>query len=81
MKLFGKVLIILAAVWLIIFSFGKEFDKICIEGRLSAAQAEAVSQMDWGKCPKYNNGECQAVERDRIFKGECSEFFRTLFFR
>ncbi len=59
-------------------TMAKEFDRACVEGRLSAAQAEAINAQDWEKCPKYRNGVCLAARDDRVIRRECSELLRDL---
>ena len=56
----------------------QEFDRACVEGRLSAAQAEAINAQDWEKCPKYRSGLCLAAPGDRVIRRECSELLRSL---
>jgi len=71
--------IFLVLIWAAItLGVGAEFDKICIEGRISAEQAVMLNATDWGRCPNYRDGECEAAERDRVLSGECSEFFKFL---
>lgn len=71
--------IFLVLIWVTItLGAGFEFDKVCIEGRLSAEQAVVINATDWGWCPPDRNDECEAAERDRVFTGECSEFFKFL---
>lgn len=74
------ILIFLVLIWAIItFGAGQEFDKICIEGRLSAEQAAVINDVDWGYCPVNRLGMlCKAAENDRVFIGQCSEFFKFL---
>ncbi len=72
------VILLLLAWTVITLGVGFEFDKVCIEGRLSAEQAVMLNATDWGRCPDYRNGECEAAEKDRVFAGECSEFFKFL---
>jgi hypothetical protein len=59
---------------------GAYFDSICIEGRLSATQAEALNGAEWGKCPSYRVA-CAAEENDRVIKHYCSAFTRSLWLR
>ena len=71
--------ILLALVWVVItLGVGSEFDRICIEGRLSSEQAVMLNASDWGRCPNYRDNMCEAEERDRVLAGECSEFFKFL---
>ena len=58
---------------------GPAFDKTCVEGRLSAEQAEAVNGLEWRKCPSYRE-ECLAEANDRVIKRKCSEFSRRFFY-
>jgi hypothetical protein len=75
---FGLVLF----VWLnIVLWGGRYFDSVCIEGRLSAEQAETVNLTEWGKCPKAQREAtgCEAEKNDRVLKHFCSSFSRNLF--
>ena len=79
MKLFFiHAVITLVLLWATIVALGSSIDGVCVEGRLSVAQAEALNSLPWGKCPGYRNGNCKAEERDRVLVGECSEFSKTL---
>lgn len=60
---------------------GPYIDSICVEGRLSTEQAEAINHFAWKKCPKYRDGVCRAKKKDRILLRECSEFSRKILFR
>jgi len=72
-------LVLLLIIWVAIsFSVGSRFDAVCVEGRISAAQAEALNSLEWDKCPSYRNGECAAEWNDRVLVGQCSEFFKFL---
>jgi hypothetical protein len=64
--------------WSVVLWGGEVFDRNCIEGRVSMEQAEAINQVEWGKCPFYRS-PCVAVENDRVLKRQCSEFSRRLF--
>ena len=76
---FKPVAFVLVAVWLFISTYmGGKFDEICVEGRLSAEQARVLSEMEWGHCPSYRNGNCVAEANDRVFVGQCSEFTKFL---
>ena len=68
-------------LWSAATLLGRQFDKICVEGRLSAAQAVAINSLLWGKCPRYRDGNCEAEEGDRVFVGQCSSVSKTLFLR
>lgn len=71
--------ILLALAWTAItLGVGAEFDRVCVEGRLSAEQARALNAGTWGHCPSYRDEDCVAKEKDRVFVGECSEFFKFL---
>ncbi|KKM13264.1 hypothetical protein LCGC14_1718040 [marine sediment metagenome] len=74
------IVIFLALIWVVItLGVGYEFDKICIEGRLSAEQAVMINDTAWGWCPVNRLGMlCEAAEGDRVLAGECSEFFKFL---
>lgn len=72
-------MLFLALVWSVIFLSDGAVDTICIEGRLSEAQAQAINQTEWDKCPKYRNGNCQAEKEDRVLARECSEFSKKVF--
>jgi len=72
-------LALLLFVWLnVVLWGGAYFDNVCIEGRLSAEQAEAINSEEWGKCPSYRDGDCKAEEKDRVLKHFCSKFSRKL---
>ena len=66
-------------LWLGIVLAGRQIDILCIEGRVSAEQAEAVNSTPWSKCPKYRNGDCRVEEGDRILVRECSELSKSIF--
>jgi hypothetical protein len=71
---------LLLFIWFnIVLWGGSYFDSICVEGRLSTEQAETLNNVQWGKCPTYRNGDCEAEENDRILKHYCSSFLRDLF--
>lgn len=76
---FRHALITLLLLWAFLSFFGGEIDKICLEGRFSAVQAEAVNSLPWGKCPSYRNGNCRVEEGDRMLARECSEVSRFFF--
>ena len=77
----GGGLLLLVGVWLAVtIHFGGKFDSICVEGRLSQAQATAINSLPWGKCPNYRDGRCEAQVDDRILVRECSEFSRSIFY-
>jgi len=69
----------LLLLWCAAAVLGPRLDIMCIEGRFSAEQAEEMNSSEWGKCPKYRNGNCNADEGDRIWARECSEFGKALF--
>lgn len=63
------------------------FESMCIKGRLSAEQADAVNLETWGRAPGYCNGQvgtndegeaffgqtdCWASEHDRVLNASCS---------
>lgn len=74
-----NVLLFLVLVWFaIVYGIDSRFDETCIEGRLSAEQAEAINSLEWDKCPSYRNGECRAEWNDRVFVGQCSEASKFL---
>ena len=76
---FGHSLLFLVLVWAFITYYAdSRFDAICIEGRLSAEQAEVINDMEWGHCPSYRHGKCEAKENHRVFVGQCSEFTKFL---
>lgn len=56
---------------------GAYFDSICVEGRFSSQQAQLHNSQEWGKCPGYRNGKCEAEERDRVVKHYCSDWLRA----
>jgi hypothetical protein len=67
-------------LWAGVMMSGGYFDSICVEGRLSAEQAEVLNQMDWEKCPSYRQGSgCLAEAGDRVIIRECSELSRKFF--
>ncbi len=78
-------IILLALVWaFIVFGGGSWIDSICVEGRLSQAQVEALNSLEWEKCPNYRQragGECRAEVDDRVVIRECSSLSRTFFLR
>lgn len=84
MKLLIEVLVIALIMFNLAYFGGKKIDSICVEGRLSQAQAEAINELPWEKCPGYRraaNGKCEADLNDRIIARECSEFGRKVAFR
>ena len=71
---------LLFIIWLnVVLWGGRHFDSICIEGKLSMEQVEILNNVQWGKCPVYRNGDCEAEENDRVLKHYCSSFLRNLF--
>ena len=77
LRWFKPVLAFMVILWaLVAFSVGERFDDKCIEGRLSHNQAVAVNVLHWGYCP-HEEG-CAAEANDRVFVGQCSEFFKFL---
>ena len=59
---------------------GQYVDSKCVEGRLSQAQAEAVSALEWKKCPRYRirqNGKCEAKKGYRVLVSDCSKKMRS----
>ena len=59
---------------------GQYIDSKCVEGRLSQAQAEAVSVLEWKKCPRYRirqNGKCEAKKNYRVVVDDCSKKMRS----
>ena len=51
----------------------KGIDKICVAGRISGEQADAVNSLQW---QKYN--QIGAGPGDRIVKKECSELLKLV---
>lgn len=81
MKTFLKhAAITLFLLWVGVCSIGSYFDSICVEGKLTEAQAVAVNSLTWEKCPGYRHGGCEAQVDDRVFVRECSELSRKVFF-
>ena len=75
---FGQLGLVLF-VWLnLVLWGGRYFDSICVEGRLSQAQAESLNREAWGKCPSYRD-DCVAEKNDRVIKHYCSSFSRNFF--
>ena len=71
---------LLLFIWLnIVLWGGRYFDSVCVEGRLSVEQVEALNNVQWGMCPTFRNGVCEAETNDRILKHYCSSFTRNLF--
>jgi hypothetical protein len=70
-----KTLLLFVAliVFNLVFFGGRHFDRVCIEGRISEAQAEAINELPWKKCA---GGTCEADLNDRVIARECSEFLR-----
>ncbi len=66
-------------IFIFICAIGSTFDSICIEGRIGPEQVKALEGVEWGHCPSYRNGECEAEVDDRVFVGECSETSRSIF--
>lgn len=85
LRLLGRLLKTLVVgllfIWLVIVLLGGKIDEICVEGKFSAVQAEAVNSLPWGKCPGYRDGNCQVEEGDRMLARECSELSRSFFLR
>ena len=76
---FGQLGLLLF-VWLnIVLWGGRYFDSVCIEGRLSVEQTEIINSAKWGKCPSYQDGNCEAERNDRVLKHYCSSFSRNFF--
>jgi hypothetical protein len=63
------------------------FESMCVKGRISAEQAEAINVATWGRAPGYCNGQdgtndrgeaffgqtdCRASEHDRVLNASCS---------
>ena len=67
------LLFVALIVFNLVFFGGRHFDRVCIEGRISHAQAEAINERHWEQCP---GGTCYAEINDRIIARECSEFMR-----
>ncbi len=79
MTFLKHVMILLALVWAFTALYGgRKSDKLCVEGRLSAAQARIINSMEWEHCPNYRNGECRAEKNDRVMVGQCSETLKFL---
>ncbi len=68
---------------------GDAFESLCIKGRISVEQAEAINAVSWRHTPTYcedeagidKNGkpyigqsDCRARQYDRILRAECSHF-------
>jgi len=71
------VIIFLFFIWLAIsIVVGDKFDEVCVEGQISAEQAEVINNLEWKRCPTYRNGTCVAEAGDRVLVGQCSEFFK-----
>ena len=78
-RFFLHITLFLVLVWAsITYVISEPFDEICMEGVLSAEQAQVLNLMKWGHCPSYRNGECRAEENDRVFVGQCSEASKFL---
>ncbi len=79
------VLVFLVLVYCFIaFGGGSWIDSICVEGKLSQVQVEALNSLEWEKCPGYRkraNGGCTAEINDRVVIRECSQFSRAFFLR
>ncbi len=80
-KFLTHAIITIFLLWLGISLIGGKIDEICVEGKFSAVQAEAVNSLPWGKCPGYRNGDCRVKEGDRMLAKECSELSRSFFLR
>lgn len=79
LRFFLHAALTLLLLWATIMFTGGWFDSLCVEGRLSAEQAEALNQMDWEKCPGYRQDVCLAEAGDRVVVRECSELSRKVF--
>lgn len=76
---FKIAFIIMAVIWAsIALGIGTKFDTVCVEGRLSESQAQALNQLEWDHCPSYREGNCEAEVNDRVFVGQCSEFLKVV---
>lgn len=75
-----KLAALIVLVYFVGCVIGPAFDKACVEGRISQEQAEAINELEWEKCPSYNEGECRAEVNDRVIKRECSELSRKFFY-
>ncbi len=79
MTFLKHAMILLVLVWAFVALYGgHKSDELCVEGRLSAAQARVINSMEWEHCPNYRNGECRAEKNDRVMAGQCSEFMKFL---
>lgn len=74
-----KLLILIVLTWLILVFTGPSIDKLCVIGRLSKHQANAISELKWNKCPKYS--DCVAEENDRVLNKQCSDLLAWLTLR
>ena len=77
-KIAGAVLL---GTWLVLWLMGGAIDRLCVEGQLSQAQAAAINNLEWEKCPKYRQGECLAEAGDRVINKQCSKFSKTVTLR
>ncbi len=60
---------------------GKIIDTICIEGRLSQEQCDAINELEWEYCPKYRERYqegCTCEHRDRVFSKDCADALKRL---
>ncbi len=60
---------------------GQILDTVCIEGRLSQAQCDAVNELEWEYCPKYRRryqDGCTCEHRDRVFSKDCADALKRL---
>lgn len=84
-QVLGILGLTVAIVWAFLtFGGGKAIDSVCVEGRLSQLQVDAINALPWDKCPGYRqreNGGCWADVKDRVVIRECSEFSRFVTFR
>lgn len=77
--LIGQLVLVLFIYVNISLWAGSYIDSICVEGRLSDAQAVSINAEKWDKCPNYRmreNGKCEAEIRDRVVKHYCSAWLR-----
>lgn len=75
----GQVILVMFVYLNVALWAGQYVDAVCVEGRLSRTQAEAVTALEWKKCPKYRvrqSGGCRAEKGDRVIVRECSRFMR-----
>ena len=83
--MFKHFVLFILIIWAVLALGGGEYiDQRCIEGRFSEQQAAIHNLQVWGKCPTYRTRgglTCQARERDRVLKHQCSEFGRDFTLR